>query len=75
MEVYLQNKWQTCAPLNVPRRALSAVALPDGIYAVGGFDGSQYLNSVERYDDGRWVLIESMRHPRCTLSALPTPDN
>ena len=28
------------------RRALSAVMLPDGIYSIGGFDGSRYLNSV-----------------------------
>ena len=37
--------------MNVPRRALSSVKLPDGIYAVGGFDGFNYLNSVERYDE------------------------
>jgi len=51
------------------------VALPDGIYAIGGFDGTQYLNSVEKYEDGRWTLIQSLNHPRCTLSALSTPDN
>jgi hypothetical protein len=27
----------------VPRRALTAVSLPDGIYAIGGFDGKKYL--------------------------------
>jgi influenza virus NS1A-binding protein len=36
------------ANLNIPRRALSAVTLPDGIYAIGGFDGKNYLSSVER---------------------------
>lgn len=44
--------------MNVPRRALTAVTLPDGIYAIGGFDGNSfffyflgfnYLNSVEKY--------------------------
>jgi len=35
--------------MNVPRRALTAVTLPDGIYAIGGFDGFNYLNSVEKY--------------------------
>jgi len=34
--------------LNVPRRALSAVTLPDGIYVMGGFDGFNYLNTVEK---------------------------
>lgn len=40
--------WEKIAPLNRPRRALCAVTLPDGIYAVGGFDGVSYLNSVEK---------------------------
>lgn len=75
VEVFTQNRWIGVASLNVARRALSAVALPDGIYAIGGFDGSQYLNSVEKYDDGRWILIEAMNNPRCTLSAVTTPDN
>ena len=75
VEVFTSGKWGHCGPLNIPRRALAAVSLPDGIYAVGGFDGTQYLNSVEKYEDGRWTLIEPMIHPRCTLSALATPDN
>jgi hypothetical protein len=28
------------------RRALSAAFLADGIYAIGGFDGSSYMPSV-----------------------------
>jgi len=28
------------------RRALNAVALPDGIYILGGYNGKDYLNSV-----------------------------
>lgn len=34
--------------MNSSRRALAAVALPDGIYAIGGYDGQQYLSSVEK---------------------------
>jgi influenza virus NS1A-binding protein len=33
-----------------PRRALAVVALPDGIFAIGGYDGKQYLATVEKYD-------------------------
>ena len=36
--------------MNEARRALAAVALPDGIYAIGGYDGKQYLDSVEKYN-------------------------
>jgi len=32
------------------RRALAVVALPDGIYAIGGYDGKQYLATVEKFD-------------------------
>ena len=44
-----KNEWELIASLNTPRRALAAVTLPDGIYAIGGFDGFNYLNSVEKY--------------------------
>lgn len=47
------NKWEVIADLNIPRRALSAVALPDGIYAIGGFDGQNYLSSIEKYDESK----------------------
>ena len=40
------EKWQKIASLNVQRRALAAAALADGIYAIGGFDGSKHLSSV-----------------------------
>jgi N-acetylneuraminic acid mutarotase len=68
--------WEPLANLNVPRRALAAVCLPDGIYAVGGFDGENYLSTVERYDDvnNEWVFISSMNYPRCTLSAVSSGD-
>lgn len=36
--------------MNECRRALSLVALPDGIYAIGGYNGKRYLSSVEKYD-------------------------
>ena len=42
------DEWELVASLNVPRRALSAVTLPDGIYVMGGFDGFNYLSSVEK---------------------------
>lgn len=30
------------------RRALNAVALPDGIYILGGYNGKEYLNIVQK---------------------------
>ena len=44
-------EWEKIADLNEPRRALAAVSLPDGVYAIGGYNGSKYLGSMERYDE------------------------
>jgi hypothetical protein len=44
------GKWELIAAMKDPRRALAAVALPDGIYAIGGYNGKEYINTVEKYD-------------------------
>ncbi|EAS03065.2 kelch motif protein (macronuclear) [Tetrahymena thermophila SB210] len=73
----IYQRWEKIAPLNIPRRALSAVTLPDGIYAIGGFDGNNYINSVEKYDEqlDRWTYVSSMRYSRCTSSAIVSQNN
>jgi len=45
---FATNQWEMLPEMNEARRALAAVALPDGIYAIGGYDGKQYLSSVEK---------------------------
>jgi len=30
------------------KRALNAVALPDGIYVLGGYNGKEYINDVAK---------------------------
>jgi len=51
------GKWELISPMREPRRALSAVALPDGIYAIGGYNGSAYIDTVEKYDfiTNQWI--------------------
>ena len=68
--------WELITPMKEPRRALSAVALPDGIYAIGGYNGKDYIGTVERYDlfTNEWTQVRSMNRPRCTLSAVASPD-
>ena len=68
--------WKEIAAMSTPRRALSVVTLPDGVYAVGGYDGSKYLKTLEKYDIrmGKWIGLAQMKHPRCTLSAVTSPD-
>jgi hypothetical protein len=71
-----ENAWTTIGNMITPRRALAAVALPDGIYALGGYDGTKYLNSMEKLDISRgiWTELAPMKHPRCTLAAVSSPD-
>jgi hypothetical protein len=70
------TEWEIVSNMSVARRGLTAVTLPDGIYALGGFDGQNCLASVEKFDEtlNRWVAVKSMNAPRCTLAAIPTPD-
>jgi influenza virus NS1A-binding protein len=58
--------------MNEARRALSAAVLADGIYAIGGFDGNNYMNSVEKFEEGdrEWTYVASMKQARCTHSAV-----
>ncbi|XP_073445979.1 kelch-like protein 4 [Dendrobates tinctorius] len=44
------DSWTTVAPLSVPRDAVGVCCLGDRLYAVGGYDGQAYLNTVESYD-------------------------
>ena len=36
---FTTGQWEMLPEMNEARRALAAVALPDGIYAIGGYDG------------------------------------
>ena len=40
-------EWCSLAPLNVPRCSLSSASSGDIVYVVGGWNGSDYLSSVE----------------------------
>ncbi|XP_078004059.1 kelch-like protein 4 isoform X2 [Phascolarctos cinereus] len=44
------DTWTTVAPLSIPRDAVGVCPLGDRLYAVGGYDGHSYLNTVESYD-------------------------
>jgi influenza virus NS1A-binding protein len=63
------------AEMKEARRALSAVSLPNGVYAIGGYNGSVYLKTVERYDpENGWVPVASMNNSWCTLSTVSASD-
>ncbi|KAH6940664.1 hypothetical protein HPB50_004083 [Hyalomma asiaticum] len=53
------------APLNTRRSALSAAVLDGKIYALGGYDGQEYLSTVEVYDPATNVWTTGPPMPSC----------
>lgn len=51
--------WTTVSPLGVPRDAVGVCLLGERLYAVGGYDGQSYLNTVESYDaqNNEWTEV------------------
>lgn len=50
--------------------------MPDGIYAIGGYDGTKYLASVEKFClmTLKWIKVTQMNTARCTLTAVASAD-
>ena len=44
------GRWTMLSKLSCPRGGVGVAALGGRLYAVGGHDGQNYLNSVEAYD-------------------------
>lgn len=57
--------------LSVPRDAVGVCLLGDRLYAVGGYDGQTYLNSVESYDaqNNEWTEVSPSTN-QATLKVL-----
>lgn len=57
--------------LHPPLLLSGVVAVGQYIYAIGGYDSSCQLRTVERYDTERnvWEFVASMCRPRSALSA------
>lgn len=71
---FATDKWQMVTELDRPLKAMGAVALPDGIYVIGGFDGleERYCAEVRRYDysENEWHLAASMHVERGAFTAV-----
>jgi len=57
------ESWQELAPMNVPRSELGLALLDGSVYAVGGWEGSHRLDSVERFNQSSnsWSMIASLK--------------
>lgn len=68
--------WQEMAPMTTPRAYLTAIAVQGFLYALGGYNYSGYLSSVERAainSDGSlsaWEAVASMTTPRWRPGAV-----
>lgn len=53
------DTWTTVASLSVSRDGVGVCLLGDRLYAVGGYDGQSYLNTVESYDaqNNEWAEV------------------
>lgn len=69
-ERYL-DRWIKVAQLNVPRAKFGMAALDGYIYAIGGYDGTSRLASVEKYcpQTNRWTFISPLSHPTSRVHA------
>lgn len=52
------NKWTTVSPLHHARDGACCVSDGEHVYAIGGYNGSAYLTSVERYhvENNAWDI-------------------
>lgn len=70
-----EDSWTTLIPMPTPRSA--GLAVVDGkIYAIGGFNGSNYLNTTEMYDPktDTWITKQPMPTARHSF-AIATYEN
>ena len=56
--------WHYVASMNAARSKLSMAEVNGFIYAMGGFDGSTTLNTVESYSIGNEQVSQACRHLR-----------
>ena len=77
---YGAGVWRHVAPMSRPRIWLAAATLGDNTFAVGGYDGAEYLDLVEMYTPGlegakqgsaaaagRWDACRSLSNGRSTM--------
>lgn len=56
------DQWTIITPISSPRDSVGLCLLGDKLYAVGGYDGQQYLTDVECYDPvtNEWTRVRTI---------------
>jgi len=68
---WFDDTWFSVAQLSTPRRHVAVASLNGLVYAIGGHDGLQHLNSVECFDpvSNKWCEVAPMKTYRRGMSA------
>lgn len=68
------NTWVLTTPMLSKRCRLGVAALNGKLYAVGGYDGSVFLRSVECYDpvSKQWMALKAMNVKRSRVAVVAT---
>ncbi len=75
------QKWQLTQPLQAGRYGLSTLAHDNYLYALGGFSGTEYLDSIEKsHVDANgnldsWRNTTALSQPRAMLNVVHHNDN
>jgi hypothetical protein len=69
-----KNVWEEMPSMKSKRYCLGVVAVGNYLFAVGGLDGSSYLNTMERFDIAKnvWEEMPSMKSKRYCLGVVAT---
>ena len=64
------DQWSLLAEMSIGREGAGLVVANDMIYCIGGYDGVNLLNSVERYDlnSAQWGSVRPMSTRRSGIS-------
>jgi hypothetical protein len=67
-----REEWTSLSPMQSKRHECAAAAMDGRIYAIGGFDGSKKLSSMEAYDliSNEWTATSSLPHMHTEAASL-----
>ena len=71
------DQWTLVAPMINCRDAVGATCLGDRLYAIGGYDGYNYLSAVESYDPERnkWEEVAPLNSGRAAACVVAVANN